>query len=99
MAAEPSSLSLLTAGFGDGVVKVFDKRLEEEEAVVHLCGGHASWVQKVCWSPTQPKQFFSARYGTHSFIIYPRRDKLKDSAFVVWMAKSGFGTSGTPQEP
>lgn len=61
MATELNSLSLLASGFGDGMVKIFDKRLEEDEAVVHLCGGHASWVQNVCWSPTHGKQFLSAR--------------------------------------
>lgn len=47
------------ASFADGVIKVFDRRLEEEDAVVRLYRAHPSWVQNVRWHP-QYGQFFSA---------------------------------------
>ena len=34
-----------------GVVKVFDRRMEEEDAVVRKYSDHAAWVQNVRWHP------------------------------------------------
>ncbi|KAF8167286.1 hypothetical protein B0H34DRAFT_792028 [Crassisporium funariophilum] len=48
------------ASFADGVVKVFDRRLEEEDAVVRTYSDHASWVQNVRWHPKLGGQFLSA---------------------------------------
>lgn len=98
MATELNSLSLLASGFGDGMVKIFDKRLEEDEAVVHLCGGHASWVQNVCWSPTHGKQFLSARFV--SFACNKGEGSSADPYGVLpaWMEKSGSGISAIQRE-
>ena len=49
------------ASFADGVVKVFDRRLEEEDAVVRSYSDHTSWVQNVRWHPKLSGQFLSAR--------------------------------------
>lgn len=54
--------SVFLASFADGRVKIFDRRLEEDEAVVRSYAAHSSWVQKVKWHPTIPAQFVSARY-------------------------------------
>uniref|UniRef100_A0A0W0FX59 C2H2-type domain-containing protein n=1 Tax=Moniliophthora roreri TaxID=221103 RepID=A0A0W0FX59_MONRR len=48
------------AGFGDGVVKVFDRRLEEEESIIRTYSEHTSWIQNVRPHPTAGSQFLSA---------------------------------------
>jgi regulatory associated protein of mTOR len=49
------------ASFADGAVKVFDRRLEEEDAVVRSYSDHTAWVQNVRWHPKLSGQFLSAR--------------------------------------
>jgi regulator-associated protein of mTOR len=51
----------LLASFADGVIKVFDRRLEEEDAVVRSFNEHTNWVQNVRWQPQFGNQFVSAR--------------------------------------
>ncbi|KZP15647.1 hypothetical protein FIBSPDRAFT_895647 [Athelia psychrophila] len=60
MMSEYGSSSTFVAGFADGNVKVFDRRLEEEDAVVRTYTDHGSWVQNVRWHPTPPSQIISA---------------------------------------
>ncbi|KAL0567020.1 Target of rapamycin complex 1 subunit kog1 [Marasmius crinis-equi] len=48
------------AGFGDGIVKVFDRRLEEDNSIVASFSDHSSWIQNVRPHPTMAPQFFSA---------------------------------------
>ncbi|TFK42159.1 hypothetical protein BDQ12DRAFT_677728 [Crucibulum laeve] len=48
------------ASFADGVVKLFDRRLDEEDAIVRTYSEHTSWVQNVRWHPSYGGQFFSA---------------------------------------
>ncbi|TFK65446.1 hypothetical protein BDN72DRAFT_196251 [Pluteus cervinus] len=48
------------ASFADGIVKVFDKRLEDDDSIIRKYTDHASWVQNVCWHPTKSNQFLSA---------------------------------------
>lgn len=50
---------MFIASYADGVVKVFDRRLEE--AVVRSYNAHNSWVQNVRWHPMFGGQFISAR--------------------------------------
>lgn len=54
--------SIFLASFADGRVNIFDRRLEEDEAVVRSYSSHSSWVQKVKWHPTIPAQYISARF-------------------------------------
>lgn len=61
MMSDYGSSSTFVAGFADGNVKVFDRRLEEEDAVVRTYTEHGSWVQNVRWHPTPPNQIISAR--------------------------------------
>ncbi|KAE9410212.1 hypothetical protein BT96DRAFT_952907 [Gymnopus androsaceus JB14] len=60
IASDPGSTQIFVAGFGDGWIKVFDRRLEEEEAIVQTHRGHGSWVQNVKPHPTMAYQFLSA---------------------------------------
>jgi len=52
--------STFLASFADGVVKLFDRRMEEEDAVVRFYSEHSSWVQNVRWHPLYGGQFLSA---------------------------------------
>ena len=49
------------ASFADGIVKVFDRRLEEDDAVVRTYTDHTAWVQNVRWHPKVDGQFLSTR--------------------------------------
>ncbi|KAF6748431.1 hypothetical protein DFP72DRAFT_576071 [Ephemerocybe angulata] len=48
------------ASFADGTVKVFDRRLEEEDAMVRMYSEHASSVQNARWHPMYSGKFMSA---------------------------------------
>ncbi|KAJ7292684.1 hypothetical protein C8J57DRAFT_1160952 [Mycena rebaudengoi] len=56
--AGPSQL--FAASFANGEVKIFDRRLEEENSVVRNYVDHESWVQNVRCDPTTQSQFLSA---------------------------------------
>ncbi|KAH9486204.1 Target of rapamycin complex 1 subunit mip1 [Psilocybe cubensis] len=60
IAHDIGSSKMFVAGFADGVVKVFDGRLEEEDAIVRTYSDHTSWVQNVRWHPTLNGQILSA---------------------------------------
>ena len=59
--SEGGSSQNFIASFADGAVKVFDRRMEEEDAVVRSYSDHAAWVQNVRWHPKFGGQFLSAR--------------------------------------
>jgi regulator-associated protein of mTOR len=62
IASDPGPSSTFVASFADGTVKVFDRRMEEEDAIVRsFTGEHTSWVQNVRWHPTYASQVLSAR--------------------------------------
>jgi len=60
MMSDHGTSSTFVASFADGEVKVFDRRLEEEDAVVRSFTHHGSWVQNVRWHPTSANQILSA---------------------------------------
>jgi regulator-associated protein of mTOR len=62
IASERGPSSVLLASFADGIIKVFDRRLEEEDAVVRSFNEHTNWVQNVRWQPHFGNQFLSARF-------------------------------------
>jgi regulator-associated protein of mTOR len=49
------------ASFADGTVKVFDRRLEEKDAIVRSYSEHGNSVQNVRWHPRYRSRFLSAR--------------------------------------
>jgi regulator-associated protein of mTOR len=71
------------AGFGDGSVKVFDRRLDEEDAVVRSYSEHTSWVQNARWHPKVNGQIVSARSVLKITVV----SSSSDSVFSVWMEK------------
>ena len=84
--------SVFLASFADGRVKIFDRRLEEDEAVVRSYSSHSSWVQKVKWHPTIPAQFISARSVDAHCSTTPFAEFRSLSA--AWMVKSSCLISG-----
>jgi regulator-associated protein of mTOR len=68
ISSDTGSSQTFLAGFADGVVKVFDKRLEDDDAIVRTYTDHTSWVQNVRWHPALSGQFISAGYVFSSFI-------------------------------
>ena len=52
---------MFTASFADGTVKLFDRRLEEDDAVLKIYSAHTSWIQNMRWHPTANGQFITAR--------------------------------------
>ncbi len=61
LVSDTGSSSTFLASFADGTVKIFDRRLEEDDAVVRSYHQHTSWVQNVKWHPIQAGQFLSGR--------------------------------------
>lgn len=70
--SDQGSSSTFIAGFADGAVKVFDRRLEEEDAVVRSYREHHTWIQNVNYHPKFGGQFLSARYVALSWKRTPK---------------------------
>ncbi|KAH9934060.1 raptor N-terminal caspase like domain-containing protein [Epithele typhae] len=60
LASDSGISSTFLASFADGTVKYFDRRLEEDDAVVRSYHQHTSWVQNAKWHPTLGAHFISA---------------------------------------
>ncbi|KAJ7163422.1 hypothetical protein C8R43DRAFT_879598, partial [Mycena crocata] len=54
---------IFAASFGNGEVKVYDRRLGESNSVIRQYTEHKSWVQNICCEPTSDFQFLSASLG------------------------------------
>ena len=61
LAFDPDNPQLFVAGFGDGTIQLFDRRLDEEESVVKTYREHSAWVQGVRWQVGAAKDLVSAR--------------------------------------
>ncbi|EIN14287.1 hypothetical protein PUNSTDRAFT_140611 [Punctularia strigosozonata HHB-11173 SS5] len=60
MVSDDVTSQTFVASFGDGTIKVFDRRLDEEDAIVRSYRAHSSWVQSVRYHPLYGQRFFSA---------------------------------------
>ncbi|KAI0042582.1 hypothetical protein FA95DRAFT_1564189 [Auriscalpium vulgare] len=60
LASEHGASPTFLASYADGIVKIFDRRLEEDDAVVRSWNEHGAWVQNVRWHPAVANQFLSA---------------------------------------
>ncbi|EDR15987.1 uncharacterized protein LACBIDRAFT_242724, partial [Laccaria bicolor S238N-H82] len=58
--SDPGSSQTFIASFADGTLKVFDRRLEDDEAIVRSYSDHTSWVQNVRYHPKLSGRFLSA---------------------------------------
>lgn len=81
------------ASFADGTVKVFDRRLDEEDAIVRSYGEHQSWVQNVRWHPHLGAQFLSGRWAIERLcwgyvnLIY--EPSSLDGEVMLWDLRAG----------
>ncbi|KXN84995.1 WD repeat-containing protein mip1 [Leucoagaricus sp. SymC.cos] len=48
------------ASFADGMVKIFDRRIEDEDSIVRTYSDHTAWVQNVRWHARKGYQLMSA---------------------------------------
>ncbi|KAJ3570758.1 hypothetical protein NP233_g4189 [Leucocoprinus birnbaumii] len=60
IASDMGNSQTFVASFADGMVKVFDRRIEDEDSIVRAYSDHTAWVQNVRWRAKQPMQFMSA---------------------------------------
>lgn len=60
MVSEDGGSKVTLVSFADGAVKVFDRRLEEEDALVRSFDAHTAWVQNVKLHPSLSGQFLTA---------------------------------------
>lgn len=81
--SDHGSSSTFIASFADGGVKVFDRRLEEDDAIVRSYRGHTSWVQNVRWHPFLGGQFFSARCVASPACAPPAAEDMT----LAWMER------------
>ncbi|KAF9011295.1 hypothetical protein BDQ17DRAFT_1387682 [Cyathus striatus] len=84
--SDQGSSQTFIASFADGMVKIFDRRLEEEDAIVRSYPDHGSWVQNVRWHPTLGGQFLSASL-TGQVKLWDIRGS--DSAVKTWDMHTG----------
>lgn len=77
IASDQGSSTTFVASFADGTVKVFDRRLDEEDAIVRSYGEHRSWVQNVRWHPHLGAQFLSGRW-----VIKHRNQRQTDLIYL-----------------
>ncbi|TFK56405.1 hypothetical protein OE88DRAFT_12946 [Heliocybe sulcata] len=60
IASDPTASPTFLAGFADGTVNLFDRRLPEEDAIVRSYCEHVSWIQNTRWHSTLSGKFLSA---------------------------------------
>lgn len=60
MVSEEGVSTNFLASFADGSIKMYDRRLDDDEAVVRSFAPHNAWVQNIKWRLYQG-QFMSAR--------------------------------------
>ncbi|KAH8822774.1 hypothetical protein DL96DRAFT_1619182 [Flagelloscypha sp. PMI_526] len=91
---------LFVAGFGSGDVRVFDRRMEEDNAIVRTYDdAHSAWVQNVRWHPTRTEQFLSASLDG-SVKLWDLRSTNKPYFSSIWEPFGGLSAFDVhPQAP
>ncbi|KAK7063677.1 target of rapamycin complex 1 subunit mip1 [Favolaschia claudopus] len=77
---EPSQL--FAASFANGEVKIFDRRMAEDNSVVRKFVEHESWVQNVRCNPTARSQFLTASFDG-KVKLWDYRGAV-DSSLMTW---------------
>lgn len=70
IASDPESTSTFIASFGDGSIKLFDRRLDEEESVVRVFREHSTWIRGARWQRGASKDLVSARCDGESCLPF-----------------------------
>ncbi|KAF5352352.1 hypothetical protein D9756_006183 [Leucocoprinus leucothites] len=60
IASDMGNSQTFAAGFADGMVKIFDRRIEDEDSIVRTYSDHSAWIQNVRWNAKQGLQLMSA---------------------------------------
>ncbi|KAL5530680.1 KOG1 [Sanghuangporus sanghuang] len=81
LATDPDSHSLFIAGFGDGSIQVFDKRLDDNDSVVRSYQEHSAWIRGMRWQKGAMKDFVSAGVDGEVKLWDLRRSR---SSLVTW---------------
>lgn len=84
ISSDPDSPSLFIAGFGDGSMHLFDKRLDDEDCIVRSFRGHSSWIQGTRWQKGAGKDFVSASLDGEVKIWDVRRSKNPLASWRVY---------------
>ncbi|KAJ2921274.1 hypothetical protein H1R20_g15822, partial [Candolleomyces eurysporus] len=84
------------ATFADGVVKIFDRRLEEEDAIVRTYSEHTSCVQNARWHPRYGAKFLSASVDGEVKLWDLRGP---DQSAETWFRNDKYGLAGFDVHP
>jgi len=90
IASDPTSSPTFLAGFADGTVNLFDRRLPEEDAIVRSYCEHLSWIENARWHPTLSGKFLSASLDGEVRIWDLRADAAVNSWEVYPQGISAF---------
>lgn len=52
---------VFVAGFGDGVIRIFDKRLGDERAIVRVIRQHHTWIKNVTMQKGEGAELVTGR--------------------------------------
>jgi WD40 repeat protein len=54
--------NVFVAGFGDGVIRIFDKRLGDERAIVRVIRQHHTWIKNVTMQKGDGQELVTGRW-------------------------------------
>jgi len=67
MTSDQVSGDIVVAGFGDGVIRVYDRRLSQRDSMTRAYRGqHQSWIQNVHMQQGGRRELMSASYVFYS---------------------------------
>ncbi|RXW18505.1 hypothetical protein EST38_g7341 [Candolleomyces aberdarensis] len=94
--SDHNSNQTFIATFADGVVKIFDRRLEEEDAIVRTYSEHTSCVQNARWHPRYGAKFLSASVDGEVKLWDLRGP---DQSAETWFRNDKYGLAGFDVHP